>query len=1208
MQIKSSVFIKIKKIIFSGRVATLGIGFACSLIAFAIVWDLEQQKIAEEFEQDGIEIITAIEQNIAKSLQNLNSIVSLYSVSERVNRQEFRQFTKNNLANNPLLKTLEWVPRITEEAREAYEQAARKDGLTDFAIREQDSNQQTVRAKSRKEYFPVYFVEPSQGNEKKLGFDLASNPSYLKALQLARDTGRAIATEPITLVEKKELPQKGVAVFHPIYHNQTSNNTVTDRRQNLKGFALAVFTIEDIIRKVLPEHQSQEINLLILNQSASPESRLVYASDASLSSKIVDAYTCQHELYVPGQEWLIVLQPSYAYIWQRITWHPWGVLAGGILLTIVLYCHIQERISIEARLKEKELQLELRVQQRTENLIQAEDSLLQSNSLLQGISLAQSRFINNDVEPKLLFNGLLDNLLAITNSEYGFIGEIFYTEAGKPYAQEAYMKIQGQPYLKTHAITNIAWNKETEEFYAENAPQGMKFDNLQTLFGVVMVTGKPVIANNPSTDKRLGALPPGHPPLNAFLGLPFYNGNRLLGMVGIANRSNGYNQALIDYLEPFLATCSNIIQASRSEKKRQDSESALRASEERYRQIVETSNEGIWLLDAQGKTSFVNPQVLQMLGYTEEEIFNQSLFDFLDPSDQEIKEVVIQRIASLPPGMSESYDLKFCCHDGSKLWAIVSLSSIVDHTSEPIGTLAMIRDISDRKQAEIELATAKSRAEVANRTKSHFLSNMSHELRTPLNGILGSVRLMQSSLNKVSEPQNYINSNFIQAVKTIEGSGSHLLNLIDDILDYAQIDTCTVELCPIPINLGSFIAEISALVRSQAIAKNLTFTSEISLNLPQGIEVDRQRLKQILLELFNNAVKFTHQGEITLRIIIIDSGEFLPTSGDSKFQARNFTTLRFEVIDTGIGIKPEQITAIFLPFEQGGELHNKAAGTGLGLTIAQQLLRSMNSDLKVTSPSGIGSTFWFDITLPVVPVSGREKLTEIDAIVNYQGKKRRLLIVDDKAEYRWSLHNLLESMGFEVFLAENGQQGVEMAQKLQPDLILIDLVMPIKTGFEAVAELRKIPYFYQIPIIAISSSVLETNQEPSKIPGCDAFLAKPIEKQKLLHLLEKYLKLSWNYQEKSQPISMDCQDRVLKTEDLITPPVEDLETLYELAMLGSMKKIRQWAIALAEEDVKYQPFANLLQELSQDFQEKAIVSLVEQYLSSNIYQGINYDF
>lgn len=1216
---------------------------------------------------------------------------------------------------------MEWIPRVVDEERKAYEQAAKQDGFLDFAIREQDISKQMVRAKSRIEYFPVYFVEPYKGNQAALGFDLASNPSRLQALQTARDREKAIATAPITLIQTNESSKKGFLVFSPVYQNNVSIKTISDRRKHLEGFALGVFLMGDIVEKTLQDYQFQDIDVLIINDSAPLKDRILFASNPSLTPETIDSESDRtiaqsYKLNFAGQQWSVVTQSTSKYILQHTTWHPWGVLGGGILLTMVLTSYISNRITLEEKLRTKGLQLAGSVKQKTDDLKtteakyrhifenvaegiflctqdgkyvnvnpalvsiygydsseqliaeinkqqlfvnshdwqklttelakntaiadfecqiyradnskiwvslsirlfqeqnqnyyegtvsdisdrkKAEEDLRHSNNLLQGISLAQSRFIK-DSEPAILFDGLLENLLEITNSEYGFIGEIFYTDGGEPYIEEAYMKMQGQPYLKTHAITNIAWDEATRKLYEENAVQGMEFHNLNTLFGAVIVTGQPVIANNPQTDPRRGGLPPGHPPLNTFLGLPFYSQNLLLGMVGVANRPDGYDRDLVEYLQPFMATCSNIIEASGSERKRKKIEIALKESEKRYRSIVDTANEGILLLNIHGKISFVNPRVCQMLGYELEEILERSLFDFLDHSNQERITLASPISLNCDSKTIKDYDLQFCRRDGSKLWAIAHISLICTYNSNCEGILVMIADISDRKQAEIELAAAKHSAEMANRTKSHFLAHMSHELRTPLNGILGSVRLLKKNLSTFSDNQTLSSSNLTKSLNTIEHSGSYLLGLIEDILDFAQMETTSIKLSPTAIKITTFVEEILAIVRSQAMAQNLSFTSEIPSNLPLGIEADRQRLKQILLELLNNALKFTNQGRVTLRIVVIEPSEpseSLPIQAKTDIHKQDLITLRFEVIDTGKGISPEELVKIFLPFEQSGEIHNKAAGTGLELTIIQQLLHFMNSDLKVTSSLNMGSTFWFDLTLPIVKNFVIEDLAESDSIVGYQGEKRKLLVADDKQENRLHLLNILEPLGFEVFLAENGQQEIEIAQKVNPDLILTDLVMPIKTGFEAVEELRRIPDFQHTPIIAVSSSILTIDSKQNQIAGCDAFLVKPIDKQKLLIFLQKSLQLLWIHQEKTEPIGINYQQTNSKIPDLIAPPKEKLEALYELAMLGSMKKIRQWAIALEELDVQYHPFASQLKQLSQGFQEKAIVNLVEQYLS-----------
>ena len=306
-------------------------------------------------------------------------------------------------------------------------------------------------------------------------------------------------------------------------------------------------------------------------------------------------------------------------------------------------------------------------------------------------------------------------------------------------------------------------------------------------------------------------------------------------------------------------------------------------------------------------------------------------------------------------------------------------------------------------------------------------------------------------------------------------------------------------------------------------------------------------------------------------------------------------SLRFQVIDTGVGITPEQLETIFQPFEQVGDTQRRAAGTGLGLTITKQLVELMGGKLQVTSQLGYGSTFWFDVTFPVVEKYQPQQQQKLGHIVGYIGSRRKVLIAEDKAANRAVLQNMLEPLGFEVVMAENGQQEIELAQQLQPDLILTDLVMPVKTGFEAVAELRNLPQMQDIPIIAVSASVLDTDLEKSKLVGCQGFLSKPVDEQQLLKLLGEYLQLEWIYEQNSQQTIAPARIE----QPLVIPPPAEMEVLYELAMLGSMKKICQRATYLQELDTKYIPFAKKLKDLAEGFQEKKILALVEKYLEIN---------
>ena len=498
----------------------------------------------------------------------------------------------------------------------------------------------------------------------------------------------------------------------------------------------------------------------------------------------------------------------------------------------------------------------------------------------------------------------------------------------------------------------------------------------------------------------------------------------------------------------------------------------------------------------------------------------------------------------------------------------------------------LLQTQSELKLRVKELAQAKQKAEIASEAKSSFLSNMSHELRTPLNGILGYAQILRRDRSLTSHQS--------KGLRIIYESGNHLLTLISDLLDLAKIEARRLELNPSDLHLQSFLAGIEGVIKMRAMAKDISFQLQINSDLPSGIIADEKRLRQILLNLLSNAVKFTDRGRVVLNISTVAVENLAP---DCDRNSSLNQQIRFEVTDTGVGIDSRQLVRVFQSFEQVGAKKRRHEGTGLGLAISQQLVELMGGKLQVKSELSQGSTFWFEIVVPSVKMTANS-LTALQQrqIVGYEGRKKHILVIDDKEENCLVLQHMLEPLGFKISLAENGQQGIDLFRQLQPDCVLTDLVMPVKTGFEAVQEIRQLPKTENTPIIAVSASVLE---DPTKVRalGFDLFLPKPVDEAELLNTLQKCLKLNWIYEaiDRSPPKSDSTSS--ISTPSFIAPPAKDLETLYELAMLGNMSKIYQWATAIEELDARYQPLAQQLKKLSQDFQEKAIVSLVEEHLS-----------
>jgi signal transduction histidine kinase/ligand-binding sensor domain-containing protein/CheY-like chemotaxis protein len=487
-----------------------------------------------------------------------------------------------------------------------------------------------------------------------------------------------------------------------------------------------------------------------------------------------------------------------------------------------------------------------------------------------------------------------------------------------------------------------------------------------------------------------------------------------------------------------------------------------------------------------------------------------------------------------------------------------------------------------------ELALAKEQAEKASQAKSEFLANMSHELRTPLNGILGYSQILQRQSGSLSTLQR-------DGLQTIYSSGKHLLTLINDVLDLAKIEARKVELHPQTIELGPFLEGITDLIRMSAQQKNIRFVYRSEPGLPDCIEADESRLRQILLNLLGNAVKFTSHGTVTFRVAARYQTDNLTVSDE-----KSVVGLRFEVEDTGIGISPDQLEKIFLPFEQAGDAKQRSAGTGLGLAISQHLVNLMGGgSIQVESKPGQGSIFWFEAPFPVSNAHPQVEKTKNSEICGYHGKRRRLLVVDDRPENRLVLLNLLEPLGFEVILGENGQEAIRLAGQYLPDLIFMDLVMPVMTGFEAVPLIRRLPGLKDVPIIAVSASVLELDQHHSLQVGCDSFISKPVEADKIFDLLQNFLKLEWLYTGQNlaqEAVARGYSESNQETGKFIPPPQEELEILYEMARLGNMEKLQQHSRYLEELSEQYRPFARRVSTLAETFDDVQIQELVEQYL------------
>jgi len=504
----------------------------------------------------------------------------------------------------------------------------------------------------------------------------------------------------------------------------------------------------------------------------------------------------------------------------------------------------------------------------------------------------------------------------------------------------------------------------------------------------------------------------------------------------------------------------------------------------RIQRLVESNIIGIRIAEMDGRITEANDAYLQIIGYTRDDLAAGSLnhLAITPPEYQAAGDVAREELLS--KGRFTPFEKEYFRKDGTRVPVLVGGMLFDGSPGTPAQSVVFALDLTERRRAEAE-HEARRVAEAANRAKSEFLATMSHELRTPLNGILGYAQLLGMDRG-LSERQT-------RAINIIHQSGEHLLSLIDDILDLSRVEAGRVEFSLAPVDLAAFLRSVADIIRVRADQKGLNFVFNAVPDLPEMVMVDQRRLRQVLLNLLGNAVKFTDVGTVSFQV-------------SSKGQEGGCWLLLMEVADTGVGIKSEDARTIFEPFAQVGDVERREAGTGLGLTITRALVHAMGGDISLESSAGRGSRFSIQLRLEDGGAPAAQHASTAKTAL-YEGRRRRILIVDDVAQNRSLLADFLSVAGFETQCAEDGSKALKMLKVFRPDLVVMDSVMPVMTGLEATRILRQDPGFGSVPIIAISASATNEDRQKCLDAGADLYMSKPVRLDELFTGIKRLLQL-----------------------------------------------------------------------------------------------------
>jgi len=1142
-------------------------GVALSLVLFAAVRTWGERRAQNRFDDAVTDRTSALAREAESDLLVVQALASFYAASDEVQRHEFHAFVAPFLAQRSGIRAFEWVPRVRLSERAAFEAQARKEGLEGFQIKELTEGGGAARAQDREEYFPVFFVEPYETNAPALGLDLACEPARREALLRARDTGGPVATAKVSLIQGNGR-EGGFLVLAPVFNREAPTATPEDRRKALEGFVLAVFTTGDYARNALDGLGAAGIDAHFFDGS-SPAGRqhvFTYCSrlrDAVPPSEPESAAAVQADfrreitLDLPGRKLEVVFAAVPGLLAAPSAAEAWMALAAGLLVTSLLTVYLvslkrhagrTEMLAAQFTATNKSLLEQAAIREKVEQALRKSES--RYRTLFEGTTDAmmmldeKSFFDCNEATLKVFGCAAREEFVGRHPSEFSPPTQ----PDGRPSLDAARDRIEKAMTEGSHRFEWLHCRKDGSEFPAEVLLMRMELDGRRVLQAFVRdITDRKrmerelrrlaVIAEQAAEGIAVADLDGNLQFVNdAWARMHGYESGAEL--VGKPLRVFHTDEQFKTEVEPFNATVKrqghNWAEVGHVRRDRttfptqmsvivlkdeqgepygiagfaEDITNRKRAEEERRRlaAILEATPDFVGFADAKdGHVLYINKAGRLMTGLAPDEDVTRLKISDVHPewANRMLAETV------LPTASRDGVwtgECAFLHRDGHEIPVLMALLAHKNSSGEVENFSTISRDITDRKRAEEAIRQAKVEAEQANAAKGDFLANMSHEIRTPITAILGFAEMIGNSIECCTTchehqacPTRVQNKENIQIIRR---NGEHLLELINDILDISKIEAGKLVMEVQPCSLPSLIADVASTMRLRAEQRGLRLSVEYETGVPETIRTDGARVRQALVNLVGNAVKFTERGGVRI------AASSLPAWRDGR------PAVRIKVIDTGIGIRQEDLVQLFQPFVQAdASTSRKYGGTGLGLAISRHLAELLGGELAAESAVGAGSTF--TLTIPTGSLEGVLMLKD-PAEAAYGEAARlqspaadgktllgtRVLLAEDGPDNQRLIRTILSDAGAEVELAVGGREAVAKARAGSFDVVLMDMQMPEMDGYEATRLLRS--GGCAAPILALTAHAMASDREKCLAAGCTDHLAKPIDRGKLIRAVARH--------------------------------------------------------------------------------------------------------